>query len=90
MEGGKVGPGSFQSFCKNMLEPSPKVKGLSLPWDITVTPLSISTANMEVSKDTIGTGNDDNTEIGLEVDMENNTKMTETNMQTTVTETAEV
>jgi len=52
-----------------------KVEGLSLPWDIKVTPLSVSTAKMEVSKDA---DNDDNTEIGLKVAK---TKIPETNMQ---------
>ena len=74
---------NLQPFPKNLLHPSPKVKGLSLPWDLKVTPLSISTASMEVSKDTIGTGNDD-----FEVDMETNTKMTET-VSTTGMETTE-
>ena len=68
---------NLQPFPKNLLHPSPKVKGLSLPWDLKVTPLSISTASMEVSKDSIGTGND-----GLEIDMETNTKMAETTEST--------
>ena len=46
-----------------------------MPWDIKVTPLSVSTAKMEVSKDA---DNDDNTEIGLKVAK---TKIPETNMQ---------
>ena len=46
-----------------------------MPWDIKVTPLSVSTTKMEVSKDA---GNDDDTEIGLKVAK---TKIPETNMQ---------
>ena len=60
---------------------SSKVKGLSLPWDIKVTPLSISTADMDVSKDTIDPGNLDNTEIELEVDIDTNTNIPETTVQ---------
>ena len=58
-----------------------KVKGLSLPWDIKVTPVSISTADMEVSKDTIGTGSLDYTEIELEVDMKTKIDLPETTVQ---------
>ena len=58
-----------------------KVKGLSLPWDIKVTPVSISTADMEVSKDTIGTGSLDYTEIEFEVDMKTKIDLPETTVQ---------
>jgi len=61
-----------------------KVKELSLPWDIKVTPVSISTADMEVSRDTIGTGSLDHTEIELEVDMDITTDMPETAVQTSM------
>ena len=60
---------------------SSKVKELSLPWDIKVTPVGISTADMEVSKDTIGTGSLDYTEIELEVDVETNIDIPETAVQ---------
>ena len=66
---------------------SSKVKGLSLPWDIKVTPLSISTADMDVSKDTVDTGNLDNTEIELEVDMETDIETTVQASMETVSKT---
>ena len=80
MESGSRFFSNLQVFRKNIFDPS-KVKGLSLPWDINLTPISISTANMDVSKESIGTGNDDNTEIGSEDDVEMNIRIPETNME---------
>ena len=69
----------LQSLHKHLFT-HPKVKGLSLPWDIKVIPLSMSAANMEVSKNTTSNGNHKNTEIGLEGDMETTTNIAEINM----------